>query len=91
MSNRAQVMLALADDAALARLVIDPRAHHRGAAAGGRRDDAELIRWSEWVCKKEAQALPAPSSKSNEILSLKPGMWGFSVDPKELWRKGKRW
>jgi hypothetical protein len=45
----------------------------------------------EWVCKKEAQALPAPSSKSNEILSLKPGIWGFSVDLKELWRKGKRW
>jgi hypothetical protein len=40
----------------------------------------------EWVRKKEAQALPAPLSKSNEILSLKPGMWGFNVDLKELWR-----
>jgi hypothetical protein len=45
----------------------------------------------EWVSKKEAQALPAPSSKSNEILSLKPGIWGLSVDLKELWRGIKRW
>jgi hypothetical protein len=44
----------------------------------------------EWVRKKEAQAPPAPSSKSNEILSLKPGIWGFSVDLKELWRKRKK-
>jgi len=58
--------------------------HHVGGPPANRD-----LAW-EWVRKKEAQALPAPSSKSNEILSLKPGIWGFSVDLKELWRGIKK-
>jgi hypothetical protein len=31
------------------------------------------------------------SQHSKEIVSLKPGMWGASIDLKELWRELKGW
>lgn len=31
------------------------------------------------------------SSQKSELFSLKPGLWGMSVDLKELWRQGVKW
>jgi hypothetical protein len=33
----------------------------------------------EWVRKKEAEA--------REVVTLKPGLWGVSIDIKEIWRR----
>ena len=44
----------------------------------------------EWVQHKRRQQVPPPAQKQ-EVLSLKPGIWGVSIDLKELWRRGQRW
>jgi hypothetical protein len=44
----------------------------------------------EWVRSKEREELPM-SQHSKEIVSLRPGMWGASIDLKELWRELKGW
>src|SRR4029450_673017 len=41
----------------------------------------EDLAW-EWVRSKERQ---------EEIVSLKPGIWGLRIDLKHLWRSCKRW
>jgi hypothetical protein len=41
----------------------------------------EDLAW-EWVRSKQRQ---------EEIVSLKPRIWGFSIDLKQLWRSCKRW
>lgn len=50
---------------------------------------AEDLAW-EWVRSKETQELPT-SRQSREIVSLKPGMWGFSIQLRELFRRCARW
>jgi hypothetical protein len=53
---------------------------------------AQSLAW-EWLDSKESPATQEspPNSKPGELLSLKPGMWGVSIDLKELWRRGRRW
>jgi hypothetical protein len=43
----------------------------------------------EWVRSKEQQ-LPT-SQQTREIVALKPGMWGLSIDLRELFRRCARW
>ena len=43
----------------------------------------------EWVRLKEAEAAKA-TAEAKEILSLKPNLWGISIDIKRLWRMLKR-
>jgi hypothetical protein len=46
----------------------------------------------EWVRLKEAeQATAARPQKPAEVLTLKPGAWGMSVDLKEAGRRALHW
>ena len=33
---------------------------------------------------------PEPPERQPEVVTLKPGLWGVSVDIKELWRRLRR-
>jgi hypothetical protein len=64
------------------------------AALGRERADREDWRWA-WsqmtpmhYSECPLYSLLSPSTKAKpEILGLKPGIWGFSIDLKALWRK----
>jgi hypothetical protein len=48
----------------------------------------------EWVRSKETpgtQESGASSPKAGEVLTLKPGLWGVSIDLKEVGRRVGRW
>jgi hypothetical protein len=33
----------------------------------------------------------APALPSREVLSIRPGLWGFNIDLKEVWRRARQW
>ena len=47
----------------------------------------EWVRWKE----KENAVVQPPAAKPTEVLTLKPGIWGVSIDLKETWRRLRRW
>ena len=51
--------------------------------------DVEDLAW-EWVNSKQTPELPT-SQQSRETVSLKPTMWGSSIDLRELFRRYTQW
>lgn len=46
-----------------------------------------------WVRSKEAAAKgeAAQAAATKEVVTLKPGVWGFSIDLKQAWRALQEW
>jgi hypothetical protein len=70
-------------------------------ATGGRRfvggpPNVRKLAW-EWVRMKEAGSEDKPATSprkpaaENELFTLKPSVWGMSIDLKELWRRSNNW
>ena len=61
--------------------------HTKGVVVVGGTLEVQALAW-EWVRLKEAEQANV-KEEPDEVLTLKPGIWGMSVNLKEAWRRSR--